>query len=53
MWFISIDPAEFEEQKTEEVVDEGRSLSLTCQAKGDPEPIISWYKDVDELITGR
>ncbi|XP_026315747.1 limbic system-associated membrane protein-like [Hyposmocoma kahamanoa] len=45
-----IDPAEFEENKEEEVIDEGRSLSLTCQAKGDPEPIISWYKD-DELIT--
>lgn len=37
-----IEPSDFGESPAEVVADIGRSITLSCQAKGDPEPRISW-----------
>lgn len=48
---VFAEPSEFVNYTKEVAVDKGRSISLTCQAKGDPEPRIMWYRR-GELITG-
>ncbi|CAG4974037.1 unnamed protein product [Parnassius apollo] len=45
-----IDPSKFVDTPTEVSVDRGRSITLSCQARGDPEPRLVWYRDGD-LIT--
>ncbi|XP_041988443.1 limbic system-associated membrane protein-like isoform X2 [Aricia agestis] len=44
-----IDPAEFVSTSTEITADRGRSITLSCQAKGDPEPRIVWYRNGDVI----
>ncbi|CAH0714526.1 unnamed protein product, partial [Brenthis ino] len=45
-----IERSEFVDTPTEVTVELGRSITLTCQAKGEPEPRLSWYRN-GELIT--
>ncbi|XP_049868377.1 Down syndrome cell adhesion molecule homolog [Pectinophora gossypiella] len=44
-------PSEFVETQNEIAIDAGRSITLSCQATGDPEPKIEWYRD-GQLIVG-
>ncbi|KPI92735.1 Hemicentin-2 [Papilio xuthus] len=45
-----IDPSKFVDTPTEVSVDKGRSITLSCQARGEPEPRLIWYRN-GELIT--
>ncbi|CAK1540632.1 unnamed protein product [Leptosia nina] len=45
-----IDPAEFVDTPTEVTADLGRSITLTCQARGDPEPRLVWYRNGEPII---
>ncbi|XP_045769051.1 neural cell adhesion molecule 2-like [Maniola jurtina] len=45
-----IEPASFVDTLTEVTVDHGRSITLSCQARGEPEPRLVWYRD-GEIIT--
>ncbi|XP_013142602.1 PREDICTED: neural cell adhesion molecule 2-like [Papilio polytes] len=45
-----IDPSKFVDTPTEVGVDKGRSITLSCQARGEPEPRLIWYRN-GELIT--
>ncbi|OWR50506.1 hypothetical protein KGM_201986 [Danaus plexippus plexippus] len=45
-----IEPSEFLETPTEVSVDRGRSITLSCQAKGEPEPRLVWYRH-DTIIS--
>ncbi|CAH2232913.1 jg12416 [Pararge aegeria aegeria] len=45
-----IDPSSFVDTLTEVAVDHGRSITLSCQARGDPEPRLLWYRN-GEIIT--
>nr|XP_026484016.1 neural cell adhesion molecule 2-like [Vanessa tameamea] len=45
-----IDPSEFVDTPTEVTVDRGRSITLSCQAKGEPEPRLLWHRN-GEIIT--
>ncbi|XP_063625636.1 limbic system-associated membrane protein-like [Cydia splendana] len=40
-----IDPTNFEGTPTEVAADEGRSYTLSCQTKGEPEATISWTRN--------
>ncbi|XP_053613076.1 opioid-binding protein/cell adhesion molecule homolog [Plodia interpunctella] len=44
-----IDAARFVDTPKEEFVDEGRSFTLTCQARGEPQPELVWSKDQGNL----
>ncbi|KAL0881035.1 hypothetical protein ABMA27_002172 [Loxostege sticticalis] len=45
-----IDPLSFVDTPTEQDVDEGRSITLTCEARGRPEPRLVWTRN-GEIIT--
>ncbi|XP_034827162.1 limbic system-associated membrane protein-like [Maniola hyperantus] len=45
-----IDPASFVDTLTEVTVDHGRSITLSCQARGEPEPRLVWYR-YGQIIT--
>ncbi|CAH2108453.1 unnamed protein product [Euphydryas editha] len=45
-----IDPSEFVDTPTEVTVDRGRSITLSCQARGEPEPRLLWHRN-GEIIT--
>ncbi|CAH2076728.1 unnamed protein product, partial [Iphiclides podalirius] len=45
-----IDPSKFVDTPTEVSVDRGRSITLSCQARGEPEPRLIWSRN-GELIT--
>ncbi|CAH0692776.1 unnamed protein product [Chilo suppressalis] len=44
-----IAPAEFVDMSTEVVMDEGRSYTLSCQARGQPEPRIEWIRNGQQI----
>ncbi|CAG9785590.1 unnamed protein product [Diatraea saccharalis] len=44
-----IGPAEFVDTPTEVSMDEGRSYTLSCQARGQPEPRIVWMRNGQEI----
>lgn len=45
-----IDPSQFLETPTEVTVDVGRSITLSCQLKGDPEPRVEWNRNGETII---
>ncbi|XP_023937074.2 neural cell adhesion molecule 1 [Bicyclus anynana] len=45
-----IDPSSFVNTPSEVAVDHGRSITLSCQARGEPEPRLLWYRN-GEIIT--
>ncbi|XP_037298236.1 hemicentin-1-like [Manduca sexta] len=44
-----IDPLEFVDTPAEVTADLGRSITLSCQAKGDPEPRIVWKRNGETI----
>ncbi|XP_022113677.2 neural cell adhesion molecule 1 [Pieris rapae] len=45
-----IDPVEFVDTPTEVTMDLGRSITLTCQARGGPEPTLEWYRNGEIVV---
>ncbi|CAG4948934.1 unnamed protein product [Colias eurytheme] len=45
-----LDPVEFVDTPTEVTVDLGRSITLTCQAHGEPEPTLVWYRNGEVIV---
>ncbi|XP_072938834.1 contactin-5 [Epargyreus clarus] len=45
-----LDPSQFVDTPTEVAVDAGRSITLSCQARGNPEPRVVWYRN-GQVIT--
>ncbi|XP_038214757.1 limbic system-associated membrane protein-like [Zerene cesonia] len=45
-----LDPVEFVDTPNEVTVDLGRSITLTCQARGEPEPRLVWYRNGELIV---
>ncbi|KAJ8721390.1 hypothetical protein PYW07_002165 [Mythimna separata] len=44
-----LEPSDFTDTPAELLADMGRSITLSCQAKGDPEPRISWVRNGETI----
>ena len=40
-----VDRPEIATQPQNDTTTEGRNVTLTCNATGNPEPVLSWFKD--------
>lgn len=47
---VITEPAEFIDTPSEVTAALGRSITLSCKVKGDPEPSLVWAKDSEEIF---
>ena len=52
-WFIEEKPQFIKRPVKELKVAENTNVNLTCQTSGKPDPIITWYKDRQQITGGR
>lgn len=46
-------PTIIEPPEARKVVAEGTSINMTCRVTGKPDPIITWFKDEQQITGGR
>ena len=52
-WFIEEKPQFIKRPVKELKVAENTNVNLTCQTSGKPDPIITWYKERQQITGGR
>ena len=48
-----VDRPEIATQPQNDTTTEGRNVTLTCNATGNPEPVLSWFKDENLVKSSR